>query len=309
LSPARENLERSLARHDPSHQGAYVSYDTTQPAISCLSHLSWALWYGGFPDQALERSREALAAAQELSHPYSQGYAQNFAAVLHCLRREPQDTRARAEEAIALANDHGFPFWAAMGSVLRSWALIQQGRGEDALAAMQQGLDAFERIGASLGRAAFLTLLAESHAKLGRPDEGLRVLAEALAVARATGERLFESEIYRLQGELTLQQSSRNGRADAGARGSASKAPAARAARQEAEESLLNAMEIAAAQHLKPVELRAAVSLSRLWRQQKRSAEAQALLSRLCASFSEGFETHELQEARRLLRELAQDAS
>ena len=170
---------------------------------------------------------------------------------------------------------------------------------------MHQGLAAFQAIGAQLSRTAFLALLAESYGKSGQAEEGLGVLAEALAAADKTGERLYEAEIHRLKGELTL-------RLNAGGRtpqtGPNSRTPNPRAVAQEAEAYFLKAIEVAREQQAKSLELRATISLSRLWRQQRRMADAWALLSETYGWFTEGFDTVDLKEAKSLLQELAQEA-
>ena len=309
LTSAREHLERGLSLRDPRRDRSYVFYDVTNPEVGCLSHLAWALWYLGYPDQALKRSDEALALARRLAHPYSLGYALNFAAALHCFRREARQTRERAETTLTLSGEQGFPLWLAMGTILRSWARVEQGEGEEGLPQIQQGLAAFQAIGAGLGRTAFLALLAESYGRAGQADEGLRVLTEALAVAERNGERLYEAEIHRLRGELTLHLKDGARSPGTGPHGKASplKSQLSRTLGREVEGYFVKAIAVARAQQAKSWELRAAVSLSRLWRRQGRIAEAHALLSPLYGWFTEGFDTPDLREANNLLHELSQE--
>ena len=174
--------------------------------MTCLSYAAWVLWFLGYPDQALKRSQEALALAAGLSHPFSLAFALGFAAVLHQLRREEQAAQERAEAVIALSTEQGFPFWLALGTILRGWALAEQGQGEEGIAQIRQGLAAYRATGAEIVRPYFLALLAEAYGKVGQAEEGLSVLAEALALVDKTGERFYEAELYRLKGELTLQQ-------------------------------------------------------------------------------------------------------
>jgi len=144
----------------------------------------------GYPDQALQRSHEALTLAREPAHPYSLGYALFFAAWLHQFRREWHLTQERAEALIALAAEQGFAIWVAGGMVMRGWALAQrshepgagQGQGEEGMAQMQQGLAAWRATGAAVFRPYGLTLLAEVSAQVGQREAGLTLLAEALAV-------------------------------------------------------------------------------------------------------------------------------
>jgi len=173
--------------------------------MAFLSYTASILWNLGYPDQALKRSREALTLAQELSHPYSLGFALFFAAKLYQYRREGQLTQERAEATMTLATDQGFPYWLAMGTILRGWALAEQGQGEEGIAQTRQGLAVYRATGSELAQPYFLALLAEAYGKGGQAEEGLSVLAEALAAVDNTGEHFYEAELYRLKGELTLQ--------------------------------------------------------------------------------------------------------
>ena len=130
------------------------------------------------------------------------------AAMLHQFRREGQAAQEQAEAVIALSTEQGFPYWLAWGTILRGWALAEQGQEEEGIAQIRQGLAAYQATGAELWRPYYLALLAEAYGKVGQAEEGLTALAEALAVVDKTGERCYEAELYRLRGELTLAQSS-----------------------------------------------------------------------------------------------------
>ena len=160
----------------------------------------------GYPDQALARMQEALALAQALAHPFSLALTLYLAAALHRTAGEAEAARQQAEAAIALATAQGFPHWVARATVVRGWALAQQGRDAEGLAQMRQGLAACQASGAELALPLFLGLLAEGHGHNGQAAEGLTILAEAWAVTQRTGERWCEAELYRLQGELLWQQ-------------------------------------------------------------------------------------------------------
>ncbi len=165
---------------------------------------SLGLWSLGYPEQALQRSHEALALAQELSHPFSLGFALRFAAVLHQFRREWQATQEQAEAAITLSTEHGLPVWLADGMIQRGRVLAEQGQGEEGIAQIRQGLVAYRATGAESACSYYLALLAEAYEQVGQVEEGLKVLAEALAAVDKTGERWYEAELYRLKGELML---------------------------------------------------------------------------------------------------------
>src|SRR4029450_10014070 len=134
----------------------------------------------------------------------------SFAALFHQLRREGQTAQKHAEAAITLATTQGFPHWRARGFLLRGWALAHQGQTQEGIAQIEQGLRAHRATGAASGRPNWLALLAEAHGIMEQPEAGLAVLTEALTHVDTTGERLYESELYRLKGALLLQQSSDN---------------------------------------------------------------------------------------------------
>ena len=195
-----------MALYNPQQHRSHAFLYGYDSGVHCLSFGAWALWYLGYPDQALRRIHDALTLAQELSHPFSLAFALAFAAWLHQLRREGQAAQERAAATIALATDQGFPFWGAWGTILRGWALAEQGQSAEGIAQMRQGIAAWRATGAELQLPYYLALLAEAYGKAGQAEEGLRVLAEALTAVHKTGERQHEAEIYRLKGELLLQQ-------------------------------------------------------------------------------------------------------
>jgi predicted ATPase len=165
---------------------------------------AFGLWCLGYPDQALKRSHEAFTLAQDLSHPLTLATALGFTARLHQLRRELRTTQERAEAAIALASEQGFPYWVADRTILRGWAVAAQGQREEGLAQIRRGMAATRATGAGAWRPYFLALVVETYQGLDQAEEGLAVLAEALATVDKTGERFYEAELYRLKGELTL---------------------------------------------------------------------------------------------------------
>jgi predicted ATPase len=173
----------------------------------------------------------------------------------------------------------------ASGSTLRGWALAHQGQTQEGIEQMSQGMIACRGTGAELARPYWLALLAEAYGILGEPEAGLTALAEALTLVDKTGERHYEAEIYRLKGELLLQQSSSN--------------------QTEAESCFHKAIAIAQNQQAKSFELRSATSLARLWQQQGKRQEAHALLAPVYNWFTEGFDTVDLKDAKVLLDELA----
>jgi predicted ATPase len=312
LVSARLHVEQALALYDPQpspgltsttadprlegltpERAPWLSYrwasNTADPRIECLSYLAaWSLWQLGYPDQALKRSQEVLTLAEGLSQPLGLAYASGIAAWCHQLCREEQVTQEWAEAVMTLATEQGFPFWLAFGTMLRGWALAEQGQAEEGIPQIRQGLAAFRATEAELICPYWLALLAEAYGKGGQVEEGLAVLTEALAAVEKNEERQHEAELYRLKGTLTLQ----------------SQVESHKSKVEEAEECFLKAIEIARHQQAKSWELRAVMSLSGLWRQQGKKEEARQMLSEIYNWFTEGFDTKDLQEAKALLTEL-----
>jgi predicted ATPase len=266
----------------------------------------------GYPDQALRRGNEAIALAQELSHRNSVGFALDVAAMIHQLRREWQATQERAEATISIGTEQGFPYWVAQGTMFLGSAIAEHGQAEKGLELMRRGFAAQRAIGGRILEQYWLALQIEAHLRVGQVETGFAVLAEAFAVAE-NGERIWEAEVYRLKGALTLPQQGREPRRRGSARqnmripegGTVGEAHSTRAA--EAEGYFQKAIAIARQQEAKSLELRAVMSLSRLWQQQGKKAEARQLLAEIYGWFTEGFDTTDLREAKALLHELAEE--
>jgi predicted ATPase len=280
----RTHLEQALALYDPQPHPRPTFY-MADPRVECLSYAAETLWYLGYPDQALKRSQEALALAEGLSNPLNLTIALEHAALFHLLRQEGPLARERAEEVITLATEQGFPAWLAYGMVAQGSALAGQGQVEEGIAQIQQGLAACRAMGLEMVRAATLPRLAAAYAKVGRIEEGLTLLAEALAFADKTGMHMGEAALYVLKGWFLLARSREN--------------------QAEAEACFHQALEVARRQSAKSLELRAVMSLSRLWQKQGKKDEARQLLAEIYNWFTEGFDTKDLQEAKALLEELS----
>jgi TOMM system kinase/cyclase fusion protein len=284
FTPARESLEHAIALYDPSQHHLLTSFGADPGEIS-LSHVSATLLRLGYPDQALQRLSEAIALAQQLSHPFSLAHALAFAAWGHWYRREIHLTQAQAEAVIALCTEQGFSLYLATGTTLRGCALVAQGQGEEGLAHIQKGIALHRATGSVLLLPAFLSLLAEAYGNVGHAEAGVPVVDEALAIMNQSDERLREAELYRIKGELLLA------------------VPTAQHA--EAETCFRHAITTARQQQAKFWELRATLRLSRLWQQQGKQEAARQLLAEIYGWFTEGFDTADLQEAKVLLEELS----
>jgi predicted ATPase len=284
LNTSRSHLEQSLRLYDPDEHRALALRAGHDHAVACLTYLARALWFLGYPDQALARADEALKQAQELSHPFTLGRALTMAGMVQQYLRDMLQVQERADAVIDLANQHGFTLWLADGTMLRGWTLAAQGRPHEGLLQLRQGITAARAAGAEVGYTNGLTMLADACRKAGQAADGLEVINEVLVVVSQKGVRVFEAELYRLKGELLLSESLNN--------------------TTEAEPCFHQALDIARRQQAKSWELRAATSLARLWQSQGKRPEAYDLLQPVYGWFTEGFDTADLKEAKALLEEI-----
>jgi predicted ATPase len=270
------NTQQSLT---PTFQGGFVS------GVTPLTWLTPTLWMLGYADQAQHRCQEMLVLARQAGHIPSVVYTELFAALLSQCCRDVAATQAHADTVMTLATAQGFVLRVEQGRMLQGWALAMQGDAEEGVAQIQQGLAASHGVGPDLMRPYWLSLLAEAYGQAGQPEVGLTCLAEALTLVEATEERWWEAELYRLKGELLLRLP-------------LPAVPQARACFHQA-------LDVARHQQAKALELRAALSLSRLWQQQAQRTEARQLLADIYGWFTEGFDMADLQAARVLLTGLA----
>jgi predicted ATPase len=295
LAAARMHQEQGRQLYDPQRHRAHAAlYSGHDPGVCGRYRAAPTLWLLGYPDQAVVSSQAALSLAQQLAHPLSLAIALFWAAILHHLRREAFLTQAHAEAAMTLATDQEFPQQVVEATPLRGWALAMSGHGEEGIAQIVQGLAAYGATRAIRDRPYYLALLAEASAHVGQTTEGLEAVIEALATVTKSAVRWWEAELHRLKGELLLQSALKNQESTVFTLDAA-----------EVEACFQQALDIARRQRAKSLELRAAVSLSRLWQQYGKSAEARELLSPIYGWFTEGFDTTDLQEAKALLAALS----
>jgi predicted ATPase len=248
--------------------------------IVCPSHLAFCLWLLGYPTQARQRSQQAVARAQALAHPFSQVFAWNYTAWVAQFWRDAPGAQAYADISSACATVLGVPDFLAAATVVRGWTLVRSSDRDTGLAQLRQGIAAYHTAGAELHLTVLFALLAEACGQTGHVSEGYAALDGALACMAKSGECYYAAELYRLKGELLLALSDN--------------------AHHEAAACFHQALTIAHRQGAKSWELRAAMSLSRLW-QQGKGQEAHDLLAPLYGWFTEGFDSADLQDARTLL--------
>jgi predicted ATPase len=284
LPAARTHLEDGIALYTPEQRRALVFRMGQDPGVACRTYAAVTLWLLGYPAQALAHIHDALTLAHELSHPFSLAWARYWAAMVSQFRHDVAAVHEQAESTVALASAQGFPLWVAGGTSLRGWALAMRGGGEEGMAQVRQGIAAWRTTGAAVHVPYLCTVLADVYDHLGHPEDGLQALTEGHTLIEQQEERWWEAEVHRLRGVLLLRQPG---------------TPQA-----EAEPWLQRALDVARRQEAKSLELRAAMSLARLWQQQGKRAEAYDLLALIYGWFTEGFDTADLQEAKALLEEL-----
>jgi predicted ATPase len=286
LPAARQHLEDGIARYTPDQHRMPVFRMGHDPGLACRAFAAWTLWLLGYPSQALACLHEASALVHALAHPFSLAFARCRAAFVFQLFRDVPAVHEQAEAAVVLSTEQDFAQWAPIGTSMRGWALAMQGQGEAGMAQVRQGITAYRATGAALHVPYFCTLLADVCDHLGHPTDGLQALAEAHTLVEQHEERWWEAEVCRLRGVLLLRQTGTS--------------------QGEAETWLQQALDVARRQEAKALELRAAMSLARLWREQGKRAEAHELLAPIYNWFTEGFDTADLQEAKALLEEFSE---
>ena len=252
--------------------------------VICRSQLSWTLWFLGYPNRALRMNHRAVEVARALSDPFSLIFAEIFLCYVQHHRRDARALQTTAEHVISICAEHGSAYGLANANIILGVAMTEQGHGEEGLQQMQQGLAELRATGAEINRAEFLYWLAEAYCAGGRLDEALDTLNNALGVAEERENLWLEAEIYRLKGEFLLRRSDSDS--------------------DEAQARFQQAIAIARKQGAKSPELSATTSLARLLAKQGHRDEARAVLAEIYNWFSEGFDTPDLKDAKRLLDEL-----
>jgi predicted ATPase len=251
------------------------------------------LWRLGFPDTALTVAREALAIAEERKHPYSLAFAFAYMAMIHESRREPREARQWAERTLELARNEGIVYFLSRGAILRGWALAGLGQLDEGIAQIREALASAESVGQHVTRLHVIVLLAETLLDAGRFDEASPLLEDAMKWMHDTGVCDYESELYRLKGDLILAREAR-------VSGQVSDSSLL-----EAENCLVHAVNSARAKEGLSWELRAALSYARFLIPRGRYAEARECLERAYRSFTEGFSTADLVATKLLLSTLS----
>ncbi len=283
ITEANAQFAQIIAAHDPDQLLHLQESQGVNYAALAQAWQAHALWCLGYPQQAQERGLDAVKLVQDLDQPFNQALVSAYLALLQQLCADEAVAREHAEQALALASKYQAPYYRAWAAILVSYALALEQPDEERIGRLRESISEFKASSARLRLPYYLSLLAQVCGKAGRVKQGLASIDEALSEARTHNERWWDAELHRLRGELLLLHG-----ADA----------------SDAEAALLRAISIARAQQARSLELRAAMSLARLWSVQHRSEDARRQLSDLYAWFTEGFETPDLQAARLLLAQL-----
>jgi serine/threonine protein kinase/predicted ATPase len=282
---ARDCFERALSEYDDRERTKFwTAYSGHNGGVTHRCYLALTLWHLGFPDQAQKLDREMRELARAIAHPFTLGHAVDFSALLSYYLRLGPEVEAAAAEEIALATDQGFQLWRALGTLHKGAGMLLQGRRDESLPLLLTGYQAFRSTGAELRVPLYLGLLADAYTQSGRFDEAHAALKDGLAVAEKNDDRGHEAELHRLHGELILAIS-----------------PDQSAA---AEDCFRSAIERARRHESKAWELRATMSLARLFERQSRRDEARASLATIFSTYTEGFTTPDLVDAAALLQTL-----
>jgi predicted ATPase len=286
IAEARSHLDQGIALYDPAVHRPLVTRFGEDPRVASLVFRSYALWLLGYPETARADIEQAVKEARETGRATSLLYAlagSFFIVDSYC--GNYTTANARVDELIALADEKDAAFWRAYGMLGRGRLFALTGRAADALQIITSGITAWRSTGATLELPSWLSNLAAAHAELGQLDEAWRCIGEATTAMKTTGERWFEAEVNRVAGEIAL------------------KSPKPDAPKAEA--YFERALAVARKQQAKSWELRAAMSMARLWRDQGKRDEARELLAPVYGWFTEGFDTVDLKEAKALLQELS----
>ncbi len=286
---ARAHYEEALRLYDPKLERAIINYFGTDSRAITLSRLNWTLLALGYPDEARKALEKCLEACREIAHPFTACSAMLSLPQAYVELGEPQRALEIAEQALAIATDHGFPLNHAYASMHRGHARARLGQLKEGIAEIQENFVRLRAIGTEMSLNGYSVDLAEVMGLAGRIEEGLAIVTEAILRAEKSGECYFEAESHRVKGDLLVQ-----------AAGQSAAAPSLGA---EAEASYQRALEISRQRGALTHELRAAMGLSRLWRQQSKRAEARELLADVYERFTEGFDSPDLKRARALLDE------
>ena len=284
---ARDHCELAVAEYDDRERTKRWAPRTGQDSgVTHRCNLALSLWHLGYPDQALKVGRETIELARTIDHPFSLAYALHYLGgwLRQLCRLGDETLAAAADEQIGISTQQGFPFWLATGKLYRGGRLVLQGNPEGALPLLVEGLESYLATGAGLSLPYYYSLLGDGYTRAGRFGKALTAINDGLSIAANNGDHFQEAELHRLLGELHLAETDDHAAA---------------------ERCFRTAIETARRQQSRAWELRATMSLARLWQRQGRRNEARDALAVVYGTYTEGFTTPDLMDAKALLESLA----
>jgi predicted ATPase len=282
----RIQYDQAIALYDPAEHRPLATRFGQDVGVAALCYRSVGLWLLGYPGAARVDIERAVKDAREIGHAATLMYALSHAQLPYIFCGNYVTASALGDELVALANEKNAPIWKGFGTLNQGLLFALSGKATDAVQITGSGLSAWRSTGSTLWMPLYLPQLALAHAELGRSDDAMQCIGEAMTAVETTKERWSEAEANRIAGEVTLKLPKRDAR--------------------KAEEYFERALVVARAQQTKSWELRSATSLARLWHSQGKVQEARELLAPVYGWFTEGFDTRDLKEAKALLGALAQ---
>ncbi|HWX35738.1 MAG TPA: hypothetical protein VNZ53_51000 [Steroidobacteraceae bacterium] len=285
IAEGRAHYDQSIALYDPAAHLPLATRFSVEARVSTLSFRAWALWFLGYPEAALVDADHALKYAREIGQAATLMVALHYMSFTHIHCGNYGAAKAEADELVALADEKTTLIWKALGMLDQGCLLVLKGKASGAVQTFTSGMISYQSTGSTVWIPLHLSYLAKAYSELGQVDDAVRCIGEAITAVETTRERWCEAEINRIVGEIALMS------------------PGPGAAKAEA--YFERALTIARQQRAKSWELRAAMSIARLWHDQGKREEARDLLVPVYGWFTEGFDTRDLKEAKALLEELA----
>jgi predicted ATPase len=285
IAESRKHFDRATALYDPAEHRPLATRFSVDAMVSILSFRAWALWFLGYPEAALVDADHALKYAREIGQAATLMVALHHASFTHIHCGNYGAANAEASELVSLTDEKGAKQWKAGGMLVRAWLFAVTGKTSDAVQKLTSGITAWRSTGSTVFMPWFLSLLARAYAGLSQFDDAWRCIGEAMTAVETTKEKWCEAEVHRVAGEIALLSQEPD--------------------TAKAEAYFERALAVARQQQAKSWELRAAMSMARLWRDQGKVQQARELLAPVYGWFTEGFDTRDLREARALLDALA----
>jgi tetratricopeptide (TPR) repeat protein len=289
LQSAHNHVNDALHSYGLDHQRTELPLFGWDAGVLLYCYDAHALILLGFPELAEQAAQNAISLVKKLASPFNEALCYGLLTHYYSYRQDATKSLELADAALKISKDGGFLHWMALGMINEGWSLSMLGKVADGLSHLLDGLKAWKSTGAEMAVPTFQLRLGEVYAAAGKFDEGLAAVSDGLAFAVRNNDCSYDAALHRLKGELLLRKSKRNSTGTS----------------REAETCFRRAIEVARKQKARSLELRAAIRLARLWQTMGKAREASHMLKTIYGWFTEGFDTPDLKEAKRLLDELS----